>query len=64
VVLAYPKDADNIVEPPICGQDNPIKVEYEGNSFMCVFGGWTTELEGMFLVILLLTEEEAPRKPA
>lgn len=58
VVLAYPKDADNIIEPPVCGGDNPIKVEYDGNSYLCVFGGWTTELEDMFLVILLITEPD------
>ena len=62
VVLAYPLDADNIVEPPVCGGDNPIKVEYEGKSYQCVFGGWTTELEGLFLVIMLLTGE--PEEPA
>lgn len=64
VVLAYPEDADNIVEPPVCGGENPIKVEYEGNTFMCVFGGWTTTLEGMFLVILLRTEPDEGGKPA
>jgi hypothetical protein len=63
IILAYPKDADNIVEPPVCGGDNPIKVEYEGSSFLCVFGGWTTELEDMFLVILIRTDPE-DEKPA
>lgn len=61
IVLAYPENADNIIEPPICGDTNPIKVEYEGNTFFCVFGGWTTELEGMFLVIMLRTDEPAAK---
>jgi hypothetical protein len=63
VVLAYPVDADNIVEPPLCDSQNPIKVEYEGNSFRCVFGGWTTELEGMFLIIMLRADEEEGKAP-
>jgi len=62
ILLVYPPDADNIVEPPICGVENPIKVEYNGNSYWCVFGGWTTELDGSFLVILLRADDEAPSK--
>lgn len=63
VILAYPKDADNIVEPPLCGSDTPIKVEFEAKSYSCVFGGWTADLEDMYLVILIRIEEE-PEKSA
>jgi hypothetical protein len=64
VILAYPQDADNIVEPPVCGGDNPIRVEFEGKKYTCVFGGWTTELEGMFLVVLLRTGEDEDPSPS
>lgn len=64
VILAYPQDADNIVEPPVCGGDNPIRVEFEGKRYTCVFGGWTTELEGMFLVVLLRTGEDEDPSPS
>lgn len=57
VVLAYPKDSDNIIEPPISTSDSPIRVDIGGDSFMCVFGGWTAELEGMFLVVMIRSEQ-------
>lgn len=53
VVLAYPKDADNIVEPPIATTEHPIRVDVSGDTYFCAFGGWTVELEDVFLVILL-----------
>lgn len=56
VVLAYPKDSDNIIEPPLCGNDSPIRVDYGGESYHCLFGGWTAELEGMFLVVMIRTD--------
>jgi hypothetical protein len=58
VILAYPKEADNIIEPPICGIDNPIRVDYGADSYQCVFGGWTADMENMFLVILIRVEDE------
>lgn len=57
IILAYAEDAENIVEPPVCGSDSPITVEYDGKKFLCVFGGWTAELDGSFLVILLRAED-------
>lgn len=57
IILAYAEDAENIVEPPVCGSESPITVEYDGRKFLCVFGGWTAELDGSFLVILLRAED-------
>jgi len=57
IVLAYPKDADNIVEPPTADADNPIKVDYGEKSYNCMFGGWTAELENMFLVMLIRCDD-------
>lgn len=56
VVLAYPKDSENIIEPPVCDSDNPIRVDIAGDSYHCMFGGWTAELEGLFLVVMIRTD--------
>jgi hypothetical protein len=56
IILAYPADSDTIIEPPICGTDEPVRIDYAGESYFCVSAGWTAELEGMFLVILPRTE--------
>lgn len=53
VVLAYPKDADNIAEPPEADSENPITVEIGEKAYKCMFGGWTVEMEQLFLVVLV-----------
>jgi hypothetical protein len=58
VVLAYPSDAENIIEPPVCGSDNAITVEYGEARYKCVFGGWTAELENSFLIVLIRLDEK------
>ncbi len=53
IVLAYPKEAENIVEPPLCDEENPIQVDFNDKRYVCAFGGQTAELEGLYLVILV-----------
>jgi len=58
IILAYPKDAENIVEPPLCNEDNPIQVDFNDKRYSCAFAGQTAELEGLYLVILVRIDEE------
>jgi len=53
IILGYPKDAENIAEPPLAGEESPIKVEIGTDSYQCMFGGWTAELGDLFLVVLV-----------
>ncbi len=63
VVLAYPSDAENIVEPPICGLDNPIQVDYGDKRYWCMYGGQALELVPYFLVILIrIPDDEVVEK--
>jgi hypothetical protein len=53
IILAYREDGSStIVEPPQCGLDNPVFVEHQGQTYPCIFGGWTAELDGRLLVVL------------
>lgn len=53
VILAYPKDADSIIEPPEADAENPVIVEVGETAYKCMSGSWTAELEGLFLVVLV-----------
>jgi len=58
IILAYPKDAENIVEPPLCNEDNPIQVDFADKRYMCAYAGHTAELEGLYLVVLIRIDED------
>jgi hypothetical protein len=58
VILAYDKDADSIVEPPISGADEPIIVNYGEKTYKCLNIGATADLADYFLVILIRVIEE------
>lgn len=58
VVLAYPKEAENIVEPPLCASDNPIRVDYGDKRYDCTYAGQAVELDPYFLVILIRIPED------
>jgi len=58
VILAYPSDAENIVEPPLCNEDNPIRVDFNDKRYNCCFAGQTAELEGLYLVILIRIDDD------
>ena len=63
VVLAYPADAENIVEPPVCGLDNPIQVDYGDKRYKCMYGGQAVELAPYYLVILIrIPDDEEEEK--
>lgn len=54
IILAYREDGSTAVaEPPKCGTDNPVFVEYENKQYPCIFGGWSAEMEERLLVVLV-----------
>ncbi len=57
VVIAYPQDGESaIVEPPECGTDAPIQITVGNQTYPCIYGGWTYELDGLlFLVLVRIT---------
>lgn len=58
IMLAYKNDDNTtIVEPPICGADNPLLVEIGDQRYRCVYGGWSVEMLDHLWVVLLRTEE-------
>jgi hypothetical protein len=57
VILGYPKDADNIAEPPLCDAESPVIVQVGAETYKCMFGGWTAEMGDLFLVVLVRITE-------
>jgi hypothetical protein len=54
IILAYREDGSTAVaEPPKCGVDNPVFVEYENKQYPCIFGGWSAEMDERLLVVLV-----------
>jgi len=53
IILGYPKDADNIAEPPLCDAESPVMVQVGTDNYKCMFGGWTAEMGDLFLVVLV-----------
>jgi hypothetical protein len=58
VILAYDKDSDFVVEPPICGADSPITVNVGEKTYKCLNIGATADLADYFLVILIRMIED------
>jgi hypothetical protein len=57
IILGYPKDADNIAEPPLCDAESPVMVQVGTDNYKCMFGGWTAEMGDLFLVVLVRITE-------
>jgi len=54
IILAYREDGStSVVEPPECGVDNPVTVEIGESKYQCLYGGWTAELDGRVLIVLV-----------
>lgn len=54
IILAYVEDGTaNIVEPPDCDAENPVAIDVNGQTYKCMYGGWSATLDGRTLVVLV-----------
>lgn len=60
VVIQYPNDGQTtIVEPPVCGAEDPLTVSHDGKTYRCLSGEWAAELNGQYLVVLIRLPDSA-----